>query len=320
MVGAFYIQAAISGPAGQNEDQVENSGRNLADSRGSGNAPEQPDASPSPSPSPAAPLAQAAEPAPALDRGEDFAILCNALNAVPAGSSPPASSCRVTSYNGFSSRIEMSCASAPQQLSCQFNPRAVTPTPNGTVGVQVQIASTQVAPGNYVIDVVGRSGNRVNSYPFPIVILPPAAAAQVATPQPVLPSPSPPPIPAPLPSPTTAPEPTFSIACTLAQPESPIDRLLWSLTQGSKGTIKCLVTPRNGFDEEVTLSVANVSDDVPVHAFEPSVLQFVDGTASFVDLNFELEGLETGKEYIFDVTGTSASKTLVKRVVLTITE
>jgi hypothetical protein len=59
---------------------------------------------------------------------------------------------------------------------------------------------------------------------------------------------------------------------------------------------------------------------VTFHAFNPSVLSFVDGTASFVDLNFELGALESGKEYVFDVTGTSPSKTLTKRVVLTVTE
>jgi hypothetical protein len=81
-----------------------------------------------------------------------------------------------------------------------------------------------------------------------------------------------------------------------------------------------LVTPKNGFDEEVRLSLANESDQILIHNFDPPILKLSDAGASFVDLNFELGALERGKEYVFDVTGTSDTKTLVKRVVLTVTE
>jgi hypothetical protein len=319
--GALYVQAAISGSnRGSPESRPEQGGRNLSDSRESNIASEAPRPSPSAPPSPIGGLARATErQAASVDRGQDFAIACNNLNAVPAGTSPPPASCRVTSYNGFSSRVELSCDSTPADLGCRFTPRSVSPPANGTAAVQLQLSSSRVASGSYTFNVVGRSGATVNSYSFPIAIAPPAGGNQ--SPVPALTFPSPPPPPIPIPTPTIPAEPTFTIACTLAPaPESAIDRLIWSLTQGSKGTIKCLVTPKNGFDEEVTLSLANVSDQVISHDFNPPILSFVDGTASFVDLNFELGDLETGKEYVFEVTGTSPSKTLVKRVELTVTE
>jgi hypothetical protein len=320
--GALYVQAAISGSQPEAETRTEESGRNVSDLRGSINTPEGPEPSPSAPPSPVGGLARATDNEPAaVDSGEDFAIACNNLNAVPGGTSPPPVSCRITSYNGFSSRVELSCASMPPELGCRFSPRSASPPANGTVGVQLQLSSARVAPGSYLFQVVGRSGNKANSYSFPIGIAAPAPTTQTPSPQPVVATPVPVPLPTPLPTPTLPAEPTFTIACTLAPaPESAIDRLIWSLTQGSKGAIKCLVTPKNGFDEEVTLTLANVSDEVVVHNFDPPILRFIDGTASFVDLNFELGALETGKEYVFDVTGTSASKTLVKRVVLTVTE
>ena len=314
--GALYVQAAISNAGQESPSEASNPGRSLPDSRASGSA-ETPAPSPSVPPSPPGELARATETQPQPDRGEAFTVDCTPPGGfVPAGGPAQVSSCRVTSYKGFVGRVDLSCGRTPPELSCQFAPRFVTPRANRSVPVQLQVNSSRVAPGSYVFDVVGRSGATVNSFSFPFGITPPVVVEAppplpVAAPTPTLP---------PSPSPTTLPEPTFTIACTLqAGPESAIDRLLWSLTQGSKGTIKCLVAPKNGFDEEVTLNLANESDQI-IHTFNPPLLKLADGISSFVDLNFELGALEEGKEYVFDVTGTSATKTLVKRVVLTVTE
>jgi len=313
--GALYVQASISNAEQESTSEASNPGRSVSDSRASGTTAT-PAPSPSVPPSPPGELARATETQPPIDRGAGFTVECTPVGFVPAGGTAPLSSCLVTSYNGFVGRVDLSCGRTPPELSCQFAPRSVIPRANRSVPVQLKVSSSRVAPGSYVFDVVGRSGTTVNSSSFPLGITPPA----VVQAPPPLPVAAPTPAPSPSPSPSVLPGPTFSIACTLQPgPDSAIDRLLWSLTQGSKGTIKCLVEPKNGFDEEVTLSLANESDQI-IHAFNPPLLKLADGVSSFVDLNFELGALEEGKEYTFDVTGTSATQTLVKRVVLTVTE
>lgn len=316
--GALYVQAAISNTEQDTQSESSNPGRSVSESRAS-DGTETPEPSPSASPSPPGELARAAtDTQPPADRGEGFVIECTPVGFVPAGGTAPASSCRVTSHNGFVGKVDLSCGATPPGLACQFAPRSVTPRANRSVPFQLQLASSNVAPGSYVFQVVGRSGTSVNSFSFPFGITPPVVV-EPPPPVPVQVAPSPTVLPSPTPSPL--PEPTFTIACTLQSgPEGAIDKLLWKLIQGTKGTIKCLVTPKNGFNEEVKLSLANESDQILLHTFDPPILKLSDGSASFVDLNFELGGLEEGKEYVFDVTGTSATKTLVKRVVLTVTE
>lgn len=317
--GAVYVQAAIT-----SSDRNADLATSDAPASASSDRRQAPISSGESSQSKVSPernLARANKPPPVADRGEDFSVTCSPGGVTTAGLIPPAASCKVDSYGGFNGRIELSCAQTPPNLTCEFAPPGVTPPANGSVGFQLLVVSDAVPPGSHVFEVVGRRGNKVNSFAYPFVKSAPAPLeALVPLPQqgtrPPLEIPVPP-VPAVSPSPAEA---TFTIACTLAAgPQSAIDKLLWSFTQGSKGTIKCLVTPKNGFDEEVTLSLANSSDQI-AHSFTPATIKPNSEGSSFVDLNFELLGLEKGKEYRFDVTGTSQSKTLIRRVELMVTE
>ncbi|MGQ0678477.1 MAG: hypothetical protein ACT4OM_02255 [Actinomycetota bacterium] len=263
-------------------------------------------------------LARANEAKPALDSSADFALNCNPGSPVQSGTLAPATSCRVDSYSGFNGRVDLSCAQTPPNLSCQFSPASVQPPANGSAGFQLLIVSDAAAPGNYVFEVVGQSGGRTNRSSFPFSISAPPTRDAIPT-LPGISNSIPFPNPAPLPSPIPQ-LPTFNLACTLAGPQNVIDKLLWSLNQGSKGTIKCILTPNNGFAEKVTFTVANLSDQIVGATFDPPVLAPSAAGSSFVDLNFELGQLEKGKEYVFDVAASSGEQTLIRRVVLTITE
>lgn len=312
VAGAVYVQAAITNPDRNADLEASEAVEREASER----ADETP-ATSSASPPAERNLARANEPVPPADRGESFLVTCSPVSPVATGNNGPAATCRVNSFNGFNAAVDLSCANTPPGLSCQFNPARVAPPANGSVGLQLLIASDTVAPGSYVFEVVGRSGGSTHQYTFPFSVSRPPA------PRPSFPLPGPINNPVPVPDPVLTddppPEPDFNIACTLPPgAQSTIDRLQWSLTDGSRGTIKCLMTPENGFDEEVNLSLANESDQIINSSFLPEVIQ--PDTGQSFDLNFELGQMEVGKEYTFDVTATSVSKTLVRRVVLTVIE
>lgn len=318
LAGAFYIQTAMSGPQEEAERGVSSAGRNLPDTRASRSASEEPPAEAPTAPTPTPPLARAVEPPPAPERGQSFTIFCSTIEPVTAGTSPETTECRVRSYEGFSGRVQLSCPSPPQQLRCEFRPSTVVLPANGNAVSQMTVIAPNLRPDNYNLEVAGQGGGRTSTATFPLSVIQPIVAAPPApAPQPAAVATTPPPPP---PAPTPSPEATFTIACSVAQPpEEPIDRLLWSLTQGPKGAIKCLVTPKNGFNEEVTLTLSE-APDVLQHTFNPQVLSLVGGATRSFDLNFDLGELEQGKEYELEVTGTSATKTVVKQVLLTVTQ
>lgn len=315
----MYVQSAIS-PAQRSPDLTASNPR--SDSVAGRDSPLSPESSREGAPARVEDkLARANGPVRGADRGEDFSVTCAPAASVSAGTIPPAATCKADSYSGFTGRIELSCAQPPAGLSCKFAPASVSPPANGSEGFQLLLVSDAVSPGSYVFDVVGKSGGKENRFTYPFFVSTPgpvqAPLTAPVTGNTALPAPVPvPPPPAPTPA-----EPTFTIACTLAaDPRSGIDKLLFSLTQGPKGTIKCLVTPRNGFDEEVTLDLANGSDQI-VYSFSPATIQPKAEGSSFVDLNFELSGLEKGKVYRFDVIGTSPNESpILRRVELTITD
>lgn len=312
----MYVQSAIS-PAQRSPDPIASNPRN--DSVAGRDSPLSPESSRAGAPARVEDkLARANGPVRVADRGENFSVTCAPAAPVTAGAIPPAATCKADSYSGFTGRIELSCAQPPAGMSCKFAPPSVSPPANGSEGFQLLLVSDTVSPGSYVFDVVGKSGGKENRFTYPFFVLTPAPV-QAPLAAPVTGSTS---LPAPVPvlRPTPA-EPTFTIACTLAaDPRSGIDKLLFSLTQGPKGTIKCLVTPKNGFDKEVTLGLANGSDQI-VNSFSPPTVKPKAEGSSFVDLNFELLGLEKGKVYTFDVIGTSPGEPpVLRRVELTITD
>lgn len=314
VLGGAYVQAALS-DQGQGEEAVDLQDDDEPD----GTAEDDPPAPPA--------LSQGSSavtevPLPGPEAGQDFTVFC------PTGDGTATeNTCRVRSHNDFSAPVRLSCDATPPGVACTFSPRTVTPPPNGRVTFDLSIALTaNVESGGHVFNVTGRSGDLINSYRYPFV---------VAAPPLVLPPgerpPPPPPEAEEAPAPPAELEPTFTIVCSLNPgPETVIDKLLWSVSSGPEGKIKCIVKPVNGFTEEVRMDLANISGEVTSYEFDPPIVvptpaspnpdePTVEGS-SFVDLTVGLGNLEDGAEYSFDVTGTSDSVTRTRRVVLTVTD
>ena len=316
--GALYVQTAISQPETSETSAPEQRGRDIADSRGTSTTPDEPAPSPETS-SPTPELARAIPPTPTATSREGFGVACGAVDTTRIAGSL-LTTCRITSRDGFTGNVDLSCDGLPAQLQCFFSPGSVRPRANGSATSDLRVGAAPGTSGTFDILVVGRSGSRQSQFPMKFSI---ASAAQAVTPPPPPATAALPPVPTPTlpqPIPSALPTPTFTIDCSLAaEPESAVERLVWSLTQGNTGAIQCLVTPKNGFDEEVTLAVTDSSEPVGA-TVEPSVIGFLDRTIRPFDLKFELPTLEEGKKYTFAVTGKSASQTVVKTVELTVTD
>lgn len=317
VLGGAYVQAALTGQSPAGETPEEQEAEQTRDSD-----PEVDERQPPPALSQGS-SAVTEVPLPAADAGEDFTVFC------PVGDgSATTNTCRVRSYNDFSAPVRLSCDSTPPGIGCSFSPSSVTPPPSGraTFGLQIEVGDN-VPPGGHVFNVTGRSGDLTSSYRYPFSM--PAAPLTLPPGQ----EPSPPETAAAGAQDEPAPslEPTFTIACSLNPgPETVIDKLLWSVSSGPQGKIKCIVKPVNGFDEQITMELTNVSGNVTAHRFDPPLVlptpsspnpdEPTVGGSSFVDLTVDLGNMQDGAEYAFDVTGVSESVTTSRRVVLTVTD
>ncbi|HEX2178942.1 MAG TPA: hypothetical protein VHL54_05395 [Actinomycetota bacterium] len=249
------------------------------------------------------------------DSGADFDVTCPVTETTSL-----TNTCQVESFRGFSGRVELSCADLPRNLSCSFTPDSVVPRTNGSSTFRLQLTAGDIPPGPYVFTIVGRSGDKVRTHPYPWGV----RAPEVAVESPPAGRPVAPPNP---PAATPAPaEPTFAFTCGSL---SEGGKVPWSLSEdGPVVKINCFLAPLNGFDEEVEFEFAQ-----PNGLAKPDTISFILDqlkAKKLFDLTFELgdvvkalppEELEEGVDYPFEVTGTSASgKSLTRQVVLTVTK
>lgn len=315
LAGGAYVQASLSG---QEDEPAETGGQGSSDQGQANNEAD---------PAPPRSLGQGGSavteiPLPGPDAGEDFSVFC------PAGDGTATqNTCRVRSYSGFDDAVSLSCTGTPPGIGCAFSPATVTPPAGGSAVFTLSIlVSDQVEPGGHVFNVVGRGGGLTNSYRYPLLLPSPPQAQDPGQPV-TAPQPPDPAEPA-----GEAPnlEPSFTIACSLNPgPETVIDKLLWSLSSGAQGTVKCIVKPVNGFNEQVRLELTNVNGDL-TYEFDPPIVIPAPASPSpggptisgstFFDINFVLGSVEDGAEYSFDVTGVSESMTTTRRVILTVTD
>jgi hypothetical protein len=313
-LGAVVVQAALSddtqseAPETESSDPSEEEAAALAEEEVTG--PDTPGA--------AGPQPQAAAPIPVLEGNESFRISC--LTGDPSRST---NTCEVESFGGFNERVTFSCAELPQNVSCSFVPASVTPRGTGKTTFRIELSAGDVPSGSYDFEVIGRSGDKVSRIRYPWgVSSAPVAVAQAPAP--------PPPASAPRPAPQApaapAGDPTFSFTCGSL---SEGNKLLWSLSKdGPNVKINCFLTPLNGFNEPVTFTYAQTSE-----LAKPNTVSFLLDqlqVRKLFDLNFEFsdavqglsaEQLRQGVDYVFDVTGTSATgKSLTRPVTLTVKE
>jgi len=312
MLGGFVVQAALD-DGGESDGSLTRS--EIAESAAGASPP-----APLEESEAGSAAAPAGSPALNLDSGSTFRITC--LSGNPTDTQ---NTCQVESFNGFTGRVNLSCSDLPPGLSCAFRPSSVTPRANGATPFRLELSAGAVPPGSYVFDVVGRSGNLVSRFRYPWGL----AALRVAVSPPPLPPPPPPGAPPAAPPPAPAPgaaEPTFSFTCgSLTEG----NKVRWSLERdGTAAKIDCFLTPLNGFDEPVTFEFVQRGD-----VAKPDTVRFsldrLQSRKQF-DLNFEFsntvrglpaEQLRAGRDYVFEVKGTSESgKSLTRQVTLTVTE
>ena len=235
--------------------------------------------------------------------------------------------CTVESFNGFDQRVQLSCAGLPRNLSCSFTPGSVTPRRDGSTPFRLELSAGDVPPGSYVFDVVGRSGRLTRTFRYPWGLTAPrvAVAQGPGNPPPAPGAPPAPPAPA---AAAAAPptEPTFSFTCGSLTEGT---KVRWSLGKdGPQANIKCFLTPLNGFNEPVTFEFSQSTEVAKPETVTFAVDQ-LQAKKQF-DVNFEFsdavkalppDQLKAGRDYVFEVKGTSPSgKTLTRPVTLTVTE
>ncbi len=90
---------------------------------------------------------------------QDFTLACSptSLSSAPGGA--VATTCTVTSLNGFASAVSLSCANVPAGVSCTPSPSSITPPAYGTASSSVTLSvGAGTALGSYSIQVNGVSG------------------------------------------------------------------------------------------------------------------------------------------------------------------
>jgi hypothetical protein len=313
-LGAIVVQAALS----DDPDSDNTPATAAVQEREGGEPAEEAEVSGPDAPGTSGAQQTQADRLPVLDGSADFRVSCLAGEAAQLQNT-----CEVESFGGFRDRVNLSCADLPPGLNCSFVPASVVPRPNGSTPFRIELTAGALPPGSYDFDVVGRSGTKIRSTRYPWRIAAPnVAVAQPAAPRP----PGAPPAPVAPAAPLPPAAPTFSFTCgSLTEGK----KLLWSLSKdGPNVKINCFLTPLNGFNEPVTFSFSQAADFA-----KPDTVNFVLEqlqVKKLFDVNFELsdavrntnaEQLKTGVDYVFDVTGTSASgKSLTRQVTVTVKE
>ena len=69
------------------------------------------------------------------------------------------SGCTLTSQNGFSGNVELSCGAVPAGASCAFSPATVTVPADGTATSTLTVSTSTITPGGATsFQVLGTSG------------------------------------------------------------------------------------------------------------------------------------------------------------------
>jgi hypothetical protein len=107
----------------------------------------------------------------------DFTLACSPSSLSVAQGGSGTSTCTVTSQNGFSSAVNLSCSGLPSGASCSFSPAAVTPPANSSASsaLTVNVAGT-TATGTTSFQVSGVSGTLSHNAAMSLTVTPPGAA------------------------------------------------------------------------------------------------------------------------------------------------
>jgi hypothetical protein len=133
------------------------------------------------------PAGSCVEATPAAPTGPNFSVSCAPpVVAVTQGSSA-ASTCTVSSTNGFTEAVALSCAGLPAGVSCAFSPGSVTPPADGTATSTLTVSATSGAlPGNFPFQARGTAGSLTRHANLQVTVNPIGGGPQNAVYDPVL--------------------------------------------------------------------------------------------------------------------------------------
>jgi Zn-dependent metalloprotease len=104
----------------------------------------------------------------------DFSVSCSPASLTVTQGGPAATStCTITSINGFSAAVNLSCTGMPAGSTCSFNPASVTPPPNGTANSTLSVtAAANAATGTFNFNVQGVSGSLIHTFGMSLTVNP----------------------------------------------------------------------------------------------------------------------------------------------------
>lgn len=118
---------------------------------------------------------------PAASTTPDFQLSCSPSSLSIQQGSNDTSTCTVSSINGFSSSVSLSCSGLPSGASCGFSPNPVTPPSGGNANSTLTVTvSGSAGTGNFSFDVDATSGALSHSFPISLSITGPTGGPQTA--------------------------------------------------------------------------------------------------------------------------------------------
>lgn len=124
---------------------------------------------------------------PAAPVGPNFSVSCAPSVLAMSQGGSAASTCTVSSTNGFAAAVDLSCSGLPSGVSCAFNPSPVTPPADGTVGSALTVTATMAAPpGNFAFQVRGTGGGLTRNANLQVTVNPTGGGPQTAVYDPLL--------------------------------------------------------------------------------------------------------------------------------------
>jgi trimeric autotransporter adhesin len=102
----------------------------------------------------------------------NFSVSCSPASlTVTQGQTSGASTCTVTSTNGFNSAVALSCAGMPSGSTCNFTPASVTPPANGSATSSLTVSATAGATtGTFGFTAQGVSGALTRTFGMSLTV------------------------------------------------------------------------------------------------------------------------------------------------------
>src|SRR6185295_16853018 len=106
----------------------------------------------------------------------DFTIACSPSSLTAAQGGSAASTCTITSQNGFNSAVSLSCSGLPSGATCSFSPASVTPPANGSANSSLTVNVAGTTPtGTTSFSVNGVSGSLSHNAAMSLTVTAPGA-------------------------------------------------------------------------------------------------------------------------------------------------